>query len=139
MANRQAIETVDRSFRDILDAHPKDAQYRTKKLPDYNTLALIFGDTAVDGRNGYEINDAEDFQNEFSDNDITGERVTTLAYEDTQFVDYDHACFDHNINFTRTKVTQSSSQDKRAGMGRLVEKPTLTSRPKRIRNSIGNS
>ncbi|XP_060200117.1 uncharacterized protein LOC132628349 [Lycium barbarum] len=90
-------------------------------------------------KNVCEINDAEDFQNEFSDDDITAEKVTKPASKDVQFVDNDNGCFDQNINFTSNEVTQSSSQDKRAGKRRLAEQPTLTSRPKRIRNSIGSS
>ncbi|XP_060182443.1 uncharacterized protein At2g29880-like [Lycium barbarum] len=113
-------ETRKVDAEDDVWAHPKDAQYRTKKLPDYSTLALIFGHTVADGRSGCEINDVEDFQNEFSDDDITTEKVTTPASEDVQFVDNDHGCFDQNINFT-------------------TEQPTLTSRPKRIRNYIGSS
>ncbi|XP_060170060.1 uncharacterized protein LOC132600733 isoform X2 [Lycium barbarum] len=133
------VDAEDDVWEQYLAAHPKDSQYKTKKLPDYSTLALIFGDTVADGRNGCEINDAEDFQNEFSDDDITAEKVTTPASEDVQFVDNDHGCFDQNINFTSNEVTQSSNQDKRAGQRHLAEQPTLTSRPKRIRNSIGSS
>jgi len=100
-------------------------------LPDYNTLALIFGDTVADGRNGCEINDVKDFQSEFTDDDIPA--------EDTQFVDQDDGYFVQNMNFTSPEITQSSNQENRARKRHLDEQPTLTSRPKRIKNSIGNS
>ncbi|XP_019232317.1 PREDICTED: uncharacterized protein At2g29880-like [Nicotiana attenuata] len=131
------VDAEDDVWEQYLSTHPKDAQYKTKKLPDYNTLALIFGDIVVDGRNGCEINNTEDFQNEFSDEEITGEKITTPASEDAQSID--HVYLDQNISFTSTKTTQSTGQDKRAGKGRLAEEQTLTSRPKRIRNSIGIS
>ncbi|KAG5618050.1 hypothetical protein H5410_017874 [Solanum commersonii] len=43
------------------------------------------------------------------------------------------------MNFTSPEVTQSSNQEKRAGKSHLDEQSTLTSRPKRIKNSIGNN
>ncbi|XP_059310669.1 uncharacterized protein At2g29880-like [Lycium ferocissimum] len=39
------VDAEDDVWEQTFAAHPKDAQYRTKKLPDYSTLALIFGDT----------------------------------------------------------------------------------------------
>ncbi|XP_049388879.1 uncharacterized protein At2g29880-like [Solanum stenotomum] len=132
------VDVEDDVWEQYLAAHPKDSKYRTKTLPDYNTLALIFGDTVADGRNGCEINDVEDFQSEFTDDDIAAEKVTVSA-ENTQFVDQDDGYFVQNMNFTSPEITQSSNQEKRAGKRHLDEQPTLTSRPKRIKNSIGNS
>ncbi|XP_006344968.1 uncharacterized protein At2g29880-like [Solanum tuberosum] len=80
------VDVEDDVWEQYLAAHPKDSKYRTKTLPDYNTLALIFGDIVADGRNGCEINDVEDFQSEFTDDDIAAEKVT-IPTEDTQFVD----------------------------------------------------
>ncbi|WMV42412.1 hypothetical protein MTR67_035797 [Solanum verrucosum] len=74
----------------------------------------------------------------FTDDDVAAEKVTIPA-EDTQFVDQDDGYFVQNINFTSPEITQSSNQEKRAGKRHLHEQPTLTSRPKRIKNSIGNS
>ncbi|KAG5600656.1 hypothetical protein H5410_032026 [Solanum commersonii] len=128
------IGVEDDVWEPYLAAHPKDSMYRTKTLPDYNTLALIFGDTVAD-----EINDVEDFQSEFTDDDIAAEKGTTPAPEDTQFVDQDDGYFVQNVNFTSPEITQSSNQEKRAGKRHLDEQPTLTSRPKRIKNSIGNN
>ncbi|KAG5618049.1 hypothetical protein H5410_017873 [Solanum commersonii] len=80
----QKVDVEDDVWEQYLAAHPKNSKYRTKTLPDYNTLALIFGDTIGDDRNGCEINDVEDFQSEFTDDDITAaEKVTTPAPEDT--------------------------------------------------------
>ncbi|KAG5591839.1 hypothetical protein H5410_042353 [Solanum commersonii] len=132
------VDVEDDVWEQYLVAHPKDSKYRTKTLPDYNTLALIFGDTVADGRNGCEINDVEDFQSEFTDDDIAVEKVTIPA-EDIQFVDQDNGYFVQNMNFTSPEIIQSSTQEKRAGKRHLDEQPTLTSRPKRIKNSIGNS
>ncbi|XP_009804065.1 uncharacterized protein LOC107777904 [Nicotiana tabacum] len=131
------VDAENDVWEQYLAAHPKDAQYKTKKLPDYNTLALIFGDSVADGRNGCEINDTEDFQNEFSDEEIPGEKITTPISEDAQSID--HVYLDQNISFTSTETTQSTGQDKRAGKGCLAKEQTLASRPKRIRNSIGTS
>ncbi|KAG5618464.1 hypothetical protein H5410_018288 [Solanum commersonii] len=69
---------------------------------------------------------------------LAAEKVTIPA-EDTQFVDQDDGYFVQNMNFTSPEITQSSNQEKRAGKWHLDEQPTLTSRPKRIKNSIGNS
>ncbi|WMV32512.1 hypothetical protein MTR67_025897 [Solanum verrucosum] len=90
-------------------------------------------------QNGCEINDVEDFQSEFTDDDIVAKKVTTPAPKDTQFVDQDDGYFVQNKNFTSPEITQSSNQVKRAGKRHLDEQPTLASRPKRIKNSIGNS
>ncbi|XP_016440075.2 uncharacterized protein LOC107765891 [Nicotiana tabacum] len=128
------FDAEDDVWEQYLAAHPKDAKYKTKKLLDYNTLALIFGDTVSDGRNGYEVNDTEDFQNKFSAEEITEEKITTPASEDAQSID--HVYLDQNISFTSTETTQSTGQDKRIGKGRLAEEQTLASHSKRIRNSI---
>ncbi|XP_070039217.1 uncharacterized protein [Nicotiana tomentosiformis] len=45
--NVQKVDAEDDVWEQYLAAHPNDGQYRTKKLPDYNTLALIFGDSTV--------------------------------------------------------------------------------------------
>ncbi|KAG5575395.1 hypothetical protein H5410_055529 [Solanum commersonii] len=86
------VDVEDDVWEQYLAAHPKDSKYRTKTLPDYNTLALIFGDIVADGRSGCEINDVEDFQSEFTDDDIAAEKVT-IPTEDTQFVDQDDGYF----------------------------------------------
>ncbi|KAH0639910.1 hypothetical protein KY285_036496 [Solanum tuberosum] len=43
------VDVEDDVWEQYLAAHPKDSKYRTKTLPYYNTLALIFGDTVADG------------------------------------------------------------------------------------------
>ncbi|WMV33966.1 hypothetical protein MTR67_027351 [Solanum verrucosum] len=133
------VDVKDDVWESYLAAHPKDSKYRTKTLPDNNTLALIFEDIVADGRNRCEINDVEDFQSEFTDDDIAAEKATTPAPEDTQFVDQDDGYFVQNMNFTSPEITQSSNQEKRVGKKHLDEQPILTSRPKKIKNSIGNS
>ncbi|KAG5572115.1 hypothetical protein H5410_061881, partial [Solanum commersonii] len=133
------VDVEDDVWEQYLAVHPKNSKYRMKTLPNHNTLALFFGDTVADGRNGCEINDVEDFQSEFTDDDIAAEKVTTPAPNDTQFVDQDDGYFVQNMNFTSPEITQSSNQEKRAGKRHLVEQPTLTSHPKRIKNSIGNN
>lgn len=107
-----------------------------KKLPNYNTLALIFGVIIANGRNGCEISDMEDFQNDFYDDEITGEKVTTLASEDAQPIDHDHVCLDQSTNFTRTKRTQSIDQDKRVGKKPFSKQKTLAYSPKKLETLV---
>ncbi|RWR87796.1 Myb/SANT-like domain-containing protein [Cinnamomum micranthum f. kanehirae] len=41
------------------EAHPKAIQYKDKSLLDWASLAIIFGDSVVDGRDGFASNDPE--------------------------------------------------------------------------------
>lgn len=87
-------------------------------------MALIFRYTIFYGSNECEINDAEDVQSEFTDDDITAEKVTTYAPEDAQFADQNDEYFAKEINFNSSEVTQSSNQEKREGKRYLDEQST---------------
>lgn len=39
---------------------------------------MILGDTIADGRNGSEINGSNNYQSEFTDDDITAKKVTPI-------------------------------------------------------------
>ena len=59
-----------------LQAHPKVALYKNKTFPDWVSLAIIFGDSVADGRDGFASNDPEP--------------IETQATEETQANDMDN-------------------------------------------------
>ena len=59
-----------------MQAHPKVALYKNKTFPDWVSLAIIFGDSVADGRDGFASNDPEP--------------IETQAEEETQADDMDN-------------------------------------------------
>ncbi|XP_010278767.1 PREDICTED: L10-interacting MYB domain-containing protein-like isoform X2 [Nelumbo nucifera] len=56
---RQMVTAADIVWDDYLKAHPEVRSYRTKTLPNYNDLCVIYGNSSTDGRHSCSGHDAD--------------------------------------------------------------------------------
>ncbi|XXG77703.1 hypothetical protein AAC387_Pa08g1807 [Persea americana] len=84
---RKMVTAEPQVWKEYVAAHPKAAHYKNKTFPDWASLAIIFGDSVADGRDGFASNDPEPIETvveeEKQPNDMNN------AYEDHAFEDID--------------------------------------------------
>ncbi|XXG77702.1 hypothetical protein AAC387_Pa08g1807 [Persea americana] len=56
---RKMVTAEPQVWKEYVAAHPKAAHYKNKTFPDWASLAIIFGDSVADGRDGFASNDPE--------------------------------------------------------------------------------
>ncbi|XXG77557.1 hypothetical protein AAC387_Pa08g1690 [Persea americana] len=86
---RKMVTAEPQVWKEYVAAHPKAAHYTNKAFPNWASMAIIFGDSVADGRDGFASNDPEPIETvveeEMQPNDMDN------AYEDNAYEDIDES------------------------------------------------
>nr|GMD83372.1 L10-interacting MYB domain-containing protein-like isoform X3 [Ipomoea batatas] len=100
--NRQMVTGNDEKWDDYIKAHPEMEPYRTKVVPYYNELRIIFGHTVADGRYSLSCFDI-DFENEVK---ILEDNIPTK--DDSKKIDWSETMEQHFIQLMLEQVQKGN-------------------------------
>ncbi|XXG79650.1 hypothetical protein AAC387_Pa09g0677 [Persea americana] len=87
---RKMVIVEPQVWKEYVVAHPKAAHYKNKTFPDWASLAIIFGDSVADGRDGFASNDPEPIEmvakEEMQPNDMDNAIIRTFLVEEQKIV-----------------------------------------------------
>ncbi|RWR92102.1 Myb/SANT-like domain-containing protein [Cinnamomum micranthum f. kanehirae] len=84
---RKMVTAEPQVWKEYVAAHPKAAHYKNKTFPDWASLAIIFGDSVADGRDGFASNDPEPIETQAEEETQTDDMDN--AYEENAYEDID--------------------------------------------------